>query len=377
MQHIPFHIKDINGYVFFSDKTTGKSGKPVKIHTSLFVDFFCAVDPTTHDGQTIIRDIENLRVLAKPNTIQSIPLLQGNASTAKHNEQMQKVRNTNNIMAGKQECSLATKHIRVFYRIHQYAGDICPTVYISDLQIIYRGQDQVAGLYESKTSGSVTKLIKIDRANLEGRLVVISGASDSASGAMESAKKAFGKGVALFFNPKYVASDLNTTRSARLTEKTRKVIDELAAVVAENQKRSVAWYVEHEGAAVLSHALKKVTGSLEKHSFRFLNARSDLSSLMQSLSQRKAKLDGEFIAYESDKAALFTLVEQKQALLRQLDILPSATGYEKITRRYLMRNIENLADHSGAKSVLSAADSMRSSKATFLSVLSSVRGHFK
>lgn len=373
MLNTPFHIKDIAGYVFFSERTTGKTGKPVKIHSSLFIDFFCAVDPTTHDGQVIIRDIENLKVLARPNTIPHIPLPQGNASTARHNAQMQKVRTLNNAMAGKQECSLVTKNVRVFYHIHQNAGDVCPTVYISEVQVLHESNNSEGGLYEYKSR----RIGKVQKRDLDGRLVMISQASASPEEAMESAVTSLGNKAVVFFNPKFVANDLSISRSNRLSEKTRSIINELADVLKHNQKKSVAWLVDGAGAAVLSHALKKVQGGLEKHSFRFRNARVNLSSLMNDLTQRKAQLNGEFITYDGDKVALMAIAIQKQALLKQIGQLPSPTGYEKITRRYLIKNLEGLGSVSWTQKVTAQPEVLRSSKATFLSVLISIGSRLK
>ena len=63
MLNQPSHIKDIDGYVFFSDRTKGSSGKPVKIHVSLFMDFLSAVDTESHDGRAVVFDIEGLKKL--------------------------------------------------------------------------------------------------------------------------------------------------------------------------------------------------------------------------------------------------------------------------------------------------------------------------
>lgn len=373
MLNTPLHIKDNAGYVFFSARTVGVTGKPVKIHSSLFIDFFCAVDPTTHDGQAIIRDIENLKVLARPNTIQPIPLPQGSASTARHNAQMQKVRTLNNAMAGKQERSLVTKNVRVFYHIHQNAGDVCPTVYISEVQVLHEGKSTIGGLYEYKNR----RTEKTERRDLNEKLVMISSASESPSEAMKSALKSLGNNAALFFNPKFVANDISVIREGRLTQQTRSVVNELAEVLQHNQKNSVGWLVDGEGAAVLSHALKSLSGSLEKHSFRFRNARANLPLLMKELSQRKAQLNGEFISYDGDKVALMAIAVQKQALLKNIGQLPSPTGYEKITRRNLIKNIDGLGSVTWAQKATAQPEALRSSKATFVNALLTIGSRLK
>src|SRR5690606_39016735 len=50
-------------YVYFSDNTKGQTGKAVRIKIDLFPRFAALVDPSTHKGQTIIRKIENLRMV--------------------------------------------------------------------------------------------------------------------------------------------------------------------------------------------------------------------------------------------------------------------------------------------------------------------------
>jgi hypothetical protein len=64
MSIAPSHIADINGYIYFSHKTTGQVGKAIKIHTQLLLDFILSVDLKTAAGQAVVHDIESLRALA-------------------------------------------------------------------------------------------------------------------------------------------------------------------------------------------------------------------------------------------------------------------------------------------------------------------------
>lgn len=61
MSIAPSHIADINGYIYFSPKTTGQVGKAIKIHTQLLLDFMLSVDLKTASGQAVVNDIESLR----------------------------------------------------------------------------------------------------------------------------------------------------------------------------------------------------------------------------------------------------------------------------------------------------------------------------
>src|SRR5690606_17671151 len=106
----------------------------------------------------------------------------------------------------------------------------------------------------------------------------------------------------------------------------------------------VSWYVEGEGAAVLAHALAKVPGTFEKHSFKFLNARTNLASLLQDLGQRKAQLQGEFLEYTRDRIALLSIAQNSNAISDQLNRLPKQAGYERITRRYLVDYFQALGE---------------------------------
>ena len=60
--------RDLDNYIYFSHITTGTSGRAVKIHKDVFLPFFCAVNPDTHEGQSVIRQIKHLRILQPART---------------------------------------------------------------------------------------------------------------------------------------------------------------------------------------------------------------------------------------------------------------------------------------------------------------------
>lgn len=362
------HIKDIDGYVFFSDRTKGSSGKPVKIHVSLFMDFLSAVDPESHDGRAVVFDIEGLKNSAKANSITPLPQPK-NSGGAKHESVLARLRNINNIMAGKSECSLITKNVRIYYHIHQKDGDKCPTVYISEIQAISDSNNKLGGLYENTQSRTKSSLTKKDSVNLEGRTLFVSQAIANTNDAMKEAQYlANDSNPALFFNPLTVVDDLGIWKQSRLTQSTKKLVSELERTIKENQKKKVNWVVQGEGAAVLAHALKNVSGSLESHNFKFNNPRANLPSLLQSLSQKRASLNGEFITHSGDRTSLLAIASQRQELVAEISGLPAPQGFDNISRRYLVDRISKLG--AGNKTI-AQQQSLRSGSTTFIAAVNS------
>jgi hypothetical protein len=373
---------DLSEYLFFSPNTTGLSGSPVKIRADLFMDFFCNVDPQTHDGQSVIRDIESLKIFGKTasqNPRVSVPAR--NQSEA-HKSRLNRVNQTLNILSFNQSISpektFYTKNVRVFYRVLQMEGDSFPTVYISDIRVVRHGSGEPAGLYEYVSSQFNQKLAKAKNTNLEGKTVYISPAFDGAQKAMDEA--AFKTGTTkslLFFNPPSIAEDLGIWKPPRLSDTTKSAISELTNLLQENQKRKVSWFVEGEGAAVLARALAAVPGTLETHAFKFLNARTNLPSLLQALKEKKAKLEGEFLNYTGDRTALLSIAQNPEALYNQLKQLPAPKGYDCVTRRYLLDFFQALGENGNAKAILAKALSVKGSTGTFIDAITISRRSLK
>lgn len=372
----PHYIADINGYIFFSQNTTGNVGRPVKIHASVFLEFYCEVDPRSGDGQMVIRDIENLRT--HPNAMKTnfaLPAPRNAPSSKKHVEDLAKARNLAAALTHKikteSEGVLTTKNVQAFYHIHQKDGDKSPTVYISEVKVKRGDSDDLPGLYlEGSTSRGQRVITRSKDRKINGKTTYISGASPEVAKAMDQAKIVTGEEhPALFFTPPSVAEDLGVFKSNRLSEPTQKAIYELEQTLKENQKSKVSWYVEGEGAAVLSHAIKQISGTLENHSFKFINSRADTPALLQMLNQKKAQLSGEIIQYHSDHKALLALAGHKEELNKQIGILPGNIGYDAITRRYLMQQIDALGSSSSAQAPLKQQTELRGSKQTFVDAL--------
>src|SRR5690606_32513321 len=179
MSAAPTHIIDINGYIFFSPKTIGQIGKPIKIHASLLVDFLLSVDPKTADGQSVIRDIESLRAFANTDVGGIIRPTDLKGETS-HQNLLRKIHATLTSMVQntniKRERPFITKNVRVFYYINQRPGDSYRTVYINEIQIRAKDVAQAGGIHEisERRGGSIVE--KTERSDLNGRSVYLSGA---------------------------------------------------------------------------------------------------------------------------------------------------------------------------------------------------------
>jgi hypothetical protein len=366
---------DVSEYLFFSPNTKGLSGSPVKIRADLFMDFFCNVDPQTHDGQSVIRDIESLKIFGKTASQNAHVSVPARNESAAHKNRLNRINQTLSVLSFNQSTSpektFATKNVRVFYRILQQEGDAFPTVYISDIRVVREGATDAAGLYENVTNRSnLQQLLKAKSDNLDGKTVYVSRAFQSAEKAMMATPpKITDSKPLLFFNPSSVANDLSLWKRNRITDPTKQAIKELSHLLQANQKRNVQWFVEGEGAAVLALALAKVQGNLEKHSFKFLNAHANLTNLFQELEKRKAQLKGEYLDYDRDRTALLAIAQGGKALYTHLNQLPPKAGYDRVSHRYTTEYLKALSENGNAHTILNKAISAKGIATTFIEAI--------
>ncbi|HRH77845.1 MAG TPA: hypothetical protein PK129_10895 [Cellvibrionaceae bacterium] len=281
----PSHIKDISGYIYFSHNTKGTTGRAVKIHTDLFLEFFCAVDPTSAEGQSVIRDIESLRV--NPAAFQppghNIPPPKTQNHT--HRNLLSKINSTLGVLARRQEQCLTTKNLVAYFHIHQLDGDKHPTVYISELQIKRADWSAEGGLYKvvkSRTGESFQKDQSLDLSDSE---IYVSRACEHVADAFNFASTVNASPtLKVFFNPDSTANDLGIWSQPRLPSSTKVLVESMRDLVRQNATKTVSWFLDGEGAALFARALKGLPGNLEKHSFRFINPRAYLPALVQELS---------------------------------------------------------------------------------------------
>jgi hypothetical protein len=374
-------INESDKYVFFSKNTVGVVGKPVKIHSSLILNFLYFVNPNSQEGQVIIKEIENLRTDPRANhpgavTPKPRPRNTNSGEAAirydKHLTQVDRVRTA---LSETSEYSIVSKSLRVFFYIEQKQteNDKSPTVYVSRIQPIHKDSKHVGGFYEQR--GLYTKNIeKVDECNLENKNCFVSRATRLAPNEiLKSAQELLGdSNVKIFYNPIKVAEELVFLKKNRVSLDTQRSIKELEENIKRNQKKSVNWIIDGEGAAVLAAAIANIPGSLETHNFKFTNARANLPKLMQDLSQKKAKLTGEFIQYSGDNVALLAIAHQNEKLTKQISSLPNSGGYENITRRYLVDQLTALGALKHATLPTTTQDSLKGSKQTFIDAFTGI-----
>lgn len=388
MLNSPKHIQDIDGFIFFSPKTQGHVGKPVKVHTSLFVDFMLSVDPNTADGQTVIRDLESLRTLAKVDVGGIREPMPGRNDGVRHQQRLRTVHKTLNSMAVqmglKRERPFLTKNVRAYYHIHQGKGDQYPTVYINEIQIRAKEAEYEGGFYELSAGrrGTSNNLRKMENCRLDQRSVYVSGASESPTDSMKNAAKVLNTpDPTLFYCPTEVRESLTAYKSNRFNGASKKLIDDLAATLQKNSTGSVKWVVDSEGAALLSHALTKINTPLEKHRFEFVNAIGDIPALLDNLKRLKAKTDGQFMSIDysnklSAMGSMLSHVKNKRAILERLADMPASSS--KITiqnqanallRATMIANLSTPINNKTLANLASLPAKLRNSKKTFVEIL--------
>lgn len=360
--------QSLDQYVYFSPLTLGgASGRAVKIHKDLFLPFFCVVDPNAHDGQSIIRQIENLRTTC---TIVRAETGSGYANnrpqSADHKVRLGKVNSAFHQV-------LIVKNLHVYYRVSQEAGDKAPSIYISKIKQVNEDAGGAPGLYagQASVSGAIRPK-KMEDHNADGKKIYINGAEPTAADAMAAARYATNDNSSLlFYCPTRATDELGMLRVPIKSRTTTDTVTELAKILKKNQKSShgVSWYVQGEGANVLAEALKQISGELTSYEFRLINPIGNTARLVETLTVKKAKFEGEFFKYDQNRAALISLGKQKDQLMQAIGKLPAGKNYDKITRGYILKAINDLSS-SGGKAVAQEAK-INSSTKTFIQLLKS------
>lgn len=305
IRHSYQQFKDsVNQFIFFSPLTLGETGRAVKINKALFLPFFCAVDPATYDGQTIVRQIENLR-----NTT-SLALDTSNQRFAdpKHKAQMGKISNAT-------QRTLVVKNLHVHYRVTQEQSDRAPYIYITGIRAVGEADKKQPGLYDIAMHVSTLKGQKRTEAKLQEKNVYINGGQSDFDDAMNKAKQTIDtKNVTLFYNPSDTSNDLGLWGSAARTHTTTATIEELAKVFKNNTDRAVTWHVEGEGAALVTETLTQIGSDLSNHEFRFINPIANTVKLLEAVNKRKANLTDKSFTYENNNSSLLPLFADKDRI---------------------------------------------------------------
>lgn len=365
--------QSLDQYVYFSPLTMGgASGRAVKIHKDLFLPFFCIVDPATHDGQSIIRQIENLRTTC---TIVRKETGSGYANNkrqdAKHLGRLAKINDSFHQV-------LIIKNLHVHYRVSQEDGDKAPGIYIMRIRQVSSDTGGSPGLYEQEIlTGGRVRAKKLEKSKADGKKIYINGGAKSSQRAILDARYATNDNSSLlFYCPARTVDELGLAGTTIKSKATKETISELANIIQSNQKSptGVSWYIEGEGANVLAEAIKQVHGELSSHNFRLINPIANTAKLIESLSGKKAKFEGEFFKYDQNKTALIAMGVQKDALLQAIGKLPAGKNYDVLTRNYIVKSISDLSPYGEKAKNQSKANSLTT---TFVQRLRAAGGYRK
>lgn len=383
MSIAPSHIADINGYIYFSPKTTGQVGKAIKIHTQLLLDFMLSVDLQSPFGQSVVHDIESLRALANTSVVNIPPPMGGRRDSARHTAQMSNVHKKVNALAQhvdlKRERPFITNNVRVFYYINQKEDDQHPTVYINELQI--RARDfTLGGFYEEQRGGWIKgELKKIEPQNLQDKTIYLNAAIDGVKKAFDQAKQITkSQAPTLFFIDEESSECLATYHARKLNESAKKLVDKLAQTIQKSATNKAQWYIEGEGAIVLTHALEKVGAQLASHKVTLVNPKGNIPKLVQMLEAKKVELIGNFMQLDGNlpsyAGAIVSLASHGNQLLDKIRALPpSSSAKAHNSLRHYMRN--GMVDYLGRivatpelQKVNNLPSQARQSKQTFLEI---------
>jgi len=345
---------ELKNFIYFSHSTTGSNGRAIKIHKDLFLPFFCGVDPKTHDGQFIIRQIEQLRTTPH-HLIMSAGI---RFRSPGYTQQLQNLQDNTERM-------LTVKNVQIMYRISQEAGDRTPTVYIEQARIVDKGDNNSAGFYSRNKlptggRGPVTKMKEI---SLEHRTVFINGLADSLDEAMAQSGNS---SSVLFYNPAKVCNDLGVWGAGSRSSITNDAIKELTEGLQLNKSKKVKWVIEGEGGGILTKALKNVKGSLTDHKFKITNPKSDTPKLLQAITEKKGVLPEMFLTHSQNEMSLIATASHKEALIKQIGLLPVDKGM----RKKIVSKIESNSDE--VKPIMQQATiGVGSKNVTFVQALNS------
>lgn len=289
-------------YVYFSDNTKGQTGKAVKIKIDLFPRFAALVDPKTHKGQTIIRQIENLRMV-------------NGASAGVYS-------NANCAF----RYMLQVPGLKVFYTVLDGMGQSGKEIFIGDLKLDYKEGSDKAGLYVYNSFFNQYK--KCKQADLNGKSVYLNGQCKDLQIALENAKSrvALTKDkLALFYTPGHCINDLGVWESRETAQKTHDAACKLYDVIKFNYDKKVEWIAEEGGAEILSKALDSFSGNLSGHKFRLIDPLTNTPALLQKLTSKNVKPTIDEIApvayTGANRATNIYMESQKQSIISALKAL--------------------------------------------------------
>lgn len=286
-------------YVYFSDNTKGINGKAVKIKIDLFPQFAALVDPKTHVGQTIIRQIENLRL-----TNSGSPGVHVNVNCAFR-------------------FMLKTPNMKIFYAVLD--GATGKEVFIGDIRADFDKGNDKAGLYTMDAYTNKLKWCK--QADLSQKAIYVNGQCDGLALALKAARSRIGSYIdmALFYIPSAVINDLGVWNAAPTSQRVQNVTSLLADVIKFNAKNKVYWVLEAEGSDAFSNALDKVNGPVTGHRFNVIDPLTDTPLLLKKLAEKEIRptIDEQApVRYTGEnRATNISMESHRQAIINALKVL--------------------------------------------------------
>lgn len=286
-------------YVYFSDNTKGQTGKAVKIKIDLFPRFAALVDPKTHKGQTIIRQIENLRMV-------------NGASAGVYS-------NANCAF----RYMLQLSNMKVFYAVLD--GSFGKEVFIGDVRPDFEVAPDKAGFYHYDEYAM--KFREYEQLALDGKAVYLNGLCDDLKSAFKNAKTRLhmaNNNVALFYTPGHIINELGVWSSGP-SIKLGDSVKKLREGIASNNKNRIAWVAEGEGADVLSVALEGINGSCPGHRYRLIDPITNTLSLLKKLGAKGMKPTGDEVApvayTGTNRSARMFMESQKAGIINALKMM--------------------------------------------------------
>ncbi|HSC67238.1 MAG TPA: hypothetical protein VLC79_06090 [Cellvibrio sp.] len=313
---------DMTEYVYFSEQTKGVFGKAVKIKVDLFPRFAALVDPKTHVGQTVIRQIENLRMLNAAS-----PGVHANVNSAFR-------------------FMLKLPDMQLFYAVLD--GDQGrKEIFIGDLKASFDKGEEKAGLYLYDSFSNKYNACK--QAFLQERAVYINGQCGGFNDALKKAEQRTGlskERLAVFYVPGNVVNSLGVWSSASQSQSVKEIGSQLAELIKFNRDKKVSWVPEAEGAEIFSNALVGVNGTVKGHKYWLIDPLTNTPALLETLKAKEIKPSTDEVApvtYTGQNRAINIYIEsRKQAIIDALKML-SAKGNAEYPHQQMVAKLEATA----------------------------------
>lgn len=313
-------------YVYFSDNTKGHTGKAVKIKIDLFPRFAALVDPKTHAGQTVIRQIENLRSA-------------NGATSGVH-------ANANSPF----RFMLKAENMQVFYAVLDGEEQGRKEIFIGDIKPEFGKGNDKTGLYVF--DAFYKRYQRYKQTNLDGKSVYLNGSCDNFDTAIGNAKSRLpgrNENLALFYIPGNVVNELGVWSSAARSERATESVNQLREVMKFNRDKKVGWVVEAEGAEIFSGALDGFSGTLAGHRFRLIDPLTNTPELLQKLKSKEIRATTDDVApvtYTGQNRATNMFMEsQKQSVINALKML-RVKGFAEFANMDMIADLEATAGNA-------------------------------